>query len=350
MKVAVLALVLFAAVVSANVNAHLTAVGRVRGADKEWSRFVKFVHEHKREYKTVAEVNAKFDIFRENMKIAAERQRRNPKATFGVTKFSDITQAEFEATYLMSRDAAEHMRNFITEQRKIKHVHIPRNFTAGADVDWCAKGMCTAIKDQAQCGSCWAFSATETFESALIQAGKGSADSMVLGPQQIVSCDTGGSDQGCNGGMPAGGISYLQSAGGQCSEQQYPYTSQGGDSGQCQMQGQSCPDGSAPMAPAPGGSTPTTPGDDGLQAALAGSCVSVGVDASQWNSYTGGVLTDCGTQLDHAVVATGFASDQGGYYIVRNSWGAGWGENGFIFIAGSGDVCGITDNAITVQV
>jgi C1A family cysteine protease len=344
MKVAVLALVLFAAIVSANISAHMSAVGRVRGADKEWSRFVRFVRDHKRAYASVAEVNAKFDIFRDNMKIAAERQRRNPLARFGPTKFSDITQEEFEATYLMSRDAAADYKAQMAELRKnTKHVHAPRkNATIGA-VDWCGQGFCTPIKDQQQCGSCWAFSATETFESKLMQSGK---SIQPLGPQQIVSCDTGGSDQGCNGGMPAGAISYLASAGGQCTESAYPYTSGGGDTGTCQMQGNNCPDGSAPAA-TPSGTTPTTPGDDGLQQALSAECVSVGVDASSWNSYQGGVLQDCGTQLDHAVVATGWAAE--GYYIVRNSWGAGWGENGFIFIAGSGDVCGISDNAVTVN-
>jgi len=345
-----LALALFAAVVSANVNAHLTAVGRVRGADQHWGKFVRFVHQYKREYTSVREVNAKFDIFRDNMKVAAERQKRNPLARHGVTKFSDITQEEFERTYLVSKDAANDWKDYVANLRKTKgHVHIPKNVSN--DVDWCGQGQCTPIKDQGQCGSCWAFSATETFESMLIAAGKFST-SQALAPQQIVSCDTGGSDQGCQGGMPASAIQYLQGAGGQCAEDSYPYTSgQSGQTGDCQLQGTSCPGGGAFAVQAPAGSTPTQQGDEGLQAALQGSVVSVGVDASQWNSYSGGILTDCGTQLDHAVVATGFSSSGGSpYYIVRNSWGTGWGENGFIFIAASGDVCGIADNAITVQV
>jgi cysteine peptidase B len=334
-------------VVSANVNAHLTAVGRVRGADKEWKRFVSFVHEHKRAYRSVAEVNAKFDIFRENMVVAAAHQARNPKARFGPTKFSDITQADFETLYLMSRDASNDMINFMNEKRRAgKHVHTPKNVTAG-NVDWCAQGQCTPIKDQGRCGSCWAFSATETFESMLMAGGKVLPDGG-LAPQQVVSCDTNGQDQGCGGGMPAGAIQYLNGAGGQCAEGAYKYVSgEDGETGQCNMQGNTCPDGSQPLF-TPSGSMDVGQSDDALQSAISSSVVSVGVDASSWNSYQGGVMTDCGSQLDHAVVATGMATDQGGYYIVRNSWSQTWGENGFIFLA-FGNTCGIANNAITVQ-
>jgi C1A family cysteine protease len=165
-----------------------------------------------------------------------------------------------------------------------------------------------------------------------------------LAPQQIVDCDVGGSDQGCNGGLPVNAIAYVVGAGGQMGEDSYPYQAV---QGQCQF------DQSKVIAKA-AGSTPTVQGDDGLQDALSHSPVSVGVDASNWNSYQGGVMTDCGTNLDHAVVATGFVSksksNDGPYYIVRNSWNSNWGENGFIFIGAAGDVCGISDNAITVQV
>jgi len=326
-------LALFVVVVSANVSTHLSAVGRVRGTDPEWSKFVRFVRQYSREYTSVREVNAKFDIFRDNMKIAKAHQAKNPRARFGATKFSDMSQDEFKRTMLMSKDAANDWVNYRRSLKPV-HVHAKANTTVG-DVDWCGKGYCTPIKDQGQCGSCWAFSATETLESMYMQ-NKGQLP--VLAPQQIVDCDVGGSDQGCQGGMPASAIAYLVSAPGQMTEDSYPYTAV---QGQCQFD-------ASKVAATPSGSQPTQQGDDGLQAALSQSVVSVGVDASSWSSYQGGVLTDCGTQLDHAVVATGFVSS-GSYYIVRNSWNSNWGESGFIFISATGDVCGIADNAITVQ-
>jgi C1A family cysteine protease len=333
---AVLALALLVVAVSANVNQHLSAVGRVRGADPEWHRFVRFVRQYERTYASVREVNAKFDIFRDNMKIAADNQRRNPKARFGVTQFADISQDEFRRTYLLSKESAESWKAWTKANRPHTHHHAKKNVTIG-DVDWCAKGVCSPIKDQEQCGSCWAFSATETLESMVAMQ---SGSPPVLAPQQIVDCDKGGSDQGCQGGMPAGAIDYLVQAGGQEGEDDYPYT---GADGSCNFD-------QSKVKATPKGSTPVGQGDDSLQAAIQQSVVSVGVDASQWSSYQGGIMTDCGSQLDHAVVATGMSSSEGGYYIVRNSWNAGWGENGFIFLAANGDVCGVADNAITVQV
>jgi len=317
----------------------MNAVERVRGADADWSSFVGFVAKYGREYNSIREVNAKFDIFKANVIVAAQNQKRNPLARFGVTKFSDMSQEEFRSTMLMSKEDSERFMNARKHLRATKpvrphHHHRPSNVSN--DVDWCAKGLCTPIKDQGQCGSCWAFSATETLESAWQQAGNQQVE---LSPQQIVDCDK--SDNGCNGGMPASAISYVQDAGGQMTEASYPY--QGTDSGPCNFDAGS-------VAAKTTGSTPVGQGDDSLLKAIDSSCVSVGVDASQWSSYTGGVMTDCGTQLDHAVVATGYVSGSPGYYIVRNSWNTNWGENGFIFIASNGDVCGIADNAITVQV
>jgi KDEL-tailed cysteine endopeptidase len=316
------------------------AVERVRGGDADWSSFVGFVAKYGREYSSIREINAKFDIFKANVIVAAQTQKRNPHARFGVTKFSDMSQEEFRATMLMSKEMSEQYTNARKLLGKPKPVHHHHRVNVSNDVDWCAKGVCSPVKDQGQCGSCWAFSATETLES-MVAMSKG-GDPPVLGPQQIVDCDKGGQDQGCNGGMPAGAIAYLVEAGGQETEADYPYTAQ---DGQCNFD-------SSRSLIKPAGSQDVGQGDDSLQAAIQQSVVSVGVDASQWSSYQGGIMTDCGSQLDHAVVATGLGTDPdaGVYYIVRNSWGAGWGNNGFIFISGKGDVCGIADNAITVQV
>jgi cathepsin F len=338
----IVTLALFAVAVSANMSAYMGAVERVRGGDNEWAGFVDFVAKYGREYTSVREINAKFDIFKDNMATARAQAKRNPTARFGATKFSDMSHEEFVATMLMSK---EQSARYTAEGKRLRalakptHHHHKRVNTTAGDVDWCKNGICTAVKDQGQCGSCWAFSATETLESVWIQQGKGTADNTILGPQQIVDCDQGGGDQGCNGGMPSSAIQYLANAGGQESEQAYPYE---GKDGNCNFD-------KSQVVATPSGSDPVSGGDQGLQDALQKTVVSVGVDAQNWQNYQGGVFSDCGTQLDHAVVATGFSADQGGYYFVRNSWGANWGENGFIFIAANGDTCGIADNAITVN-
>jgi len=214
--------------------------------------------------------------------------------------------------------------------------------TVGAVVglmDWVAAGATTPVKDQQQCGSCWAFSATEVIESwGFITNG---ALPSPLAPEQIVDCDT--NDSGCNGGDPRSAITYVNSVGGQDFESAYPYTAGGGQGGSCQF-----PDGS--IGEAPGQPEDVT---DGTESALQSFLMNTGppsvcVDASSWSSYSGGVLTSCGDNVDHAVQATGISAD-GSYYIVRNSWNTDWGNAGFIYLATGQNTCDIASEVSWVQ-
>jgi len=165
--------------------------------------------------------------------------------------------------------------------------------------------------------------------------------------EQIVDCDTGGQDQGCNGGFPVGAYTYIEQAGGIETEEAYPYTAEGGESGTCKFV-----DGDTVCSVT--GYT-TINGETGLYQQLStasGGPVSVCVDASTWSSYTGGVLTTCGNQVDHCVELTGYEGygSAGSYWIVRNSWGTAWGETGYIFIEIGQDLCSIGDYATVPQV
>jgi len=333
------ALAVLTVAVAANVNQHLSTVGRVRGADPEWSRFVSFVHKFKRAYNSVREVNAKFDIFRDNMVAAKEQARRNPLARFGPTIFSDITHDEFRRTFLTNFNQTEAALQIAALPKFVpKHNHAHRNLVKhNGDTNWCENGACTPIKDQGQCGSCWAFSATEALESAIWVSTKALPEA--LGPQMIVDCD--GSDNACQGGLPSSAFDYLKSAGGQDSENDYPYTS--GNSGAAG----SCNAASLKVVPSTStisGWTQVSQGDEGaLVSFIKGSGPpSVAVDASNWNSYQGGVLTDCGTNLDHAVQAVGL-TDGANNILVRNSWGTVWGESGYIRLAGGQNTCGVAN-------
>jgi len=307
-------------------------------ASSSKKEFQKFQKKYNKTY-AANEVGLRFQIFQENMARAAEIQKKNPTARFGVTQFSDLSPEEFSRYYLMPRV------NFTSDYKapapKVDFSVKAKSFAPDpSNWDWSQQGVCTPIYNQGQCGSCWAFSATETIESYYaIQGGALTQLSM----EQIVDCDTGGQDQGCEGGFPSGAYSYVQSAGGIDSYSSYPYTAENGQSGTCQFSSSNVVTNVASSA--------SINGETGLyqQTSTAGP-VSVCVDASTWSSYQGGVMTSCGNSVDHCVQLTGYANygQSGDYWIVRNSWGTSWGESGFIWLAIGQDLCSIGDYATIV--
>jgi len=298
------------------------------------SQFLSFQQQYHKVYETAGEFEYRFQIFQENLKRAAENQKKNPLARFGVTKFSDLTQEEFKASFLnpkikdtlKSRPARPFNSSI---PRPLNRLGCnPNSYT----YDWFAdcQGSCTGIYNQGSCGSCWAFSATETIESYYaLYSGPLTALSM----QQMVDCDTG--DGGCSGGVPQMAFYYVESVGGLEPYADYPYV---GYDQNCQFQ-----KGEVAVTV---DSYSDLSGESGIYSQLSSSSggpVSVCVDANTWDGYQGGILTNCGDNVDHCVVVTGYNSygSSNNYWIVRNSWGENWGENGFIFIIAGQNMCDI---------
>jgi len=291
--------------------------------------------------KTTEEFEYRYKVFQENLKIAAQRQLENPLATFGVNSLSDLTPEEFQNFYLMPASVRE---NWVKPPEK--NFSIPRPLNAlgcTPNPTWYSwifcnnGGVLTGIYNQGQCGSCWAFSATETIESYVALGGNGLQS---LSMEQLVDCDT--YDSGCSGGMPTNAFQYVEAAGGLESYNDYPYTAGGGYASSCQFN-------KADIAATVSGFQ-TISGETGLYqqtSSASGGPVSVCLDASGWQSYTGGILTSCGDQMDHCVQLIGYRNygESGAFWIVRNSWGEGWGDGGYIWIAIGSDLCGIGDYA-----
>jgi len=324
-------------------NCHFDPKDIARDAD--FKEFTEFINKYRggMSYSSEIETIGRFSAFKQNLRLAEERNKRallsakpgQKRETHGVTQFMDLTPQEFSLKYKGLRPS-KHKKKNVTE------VNGP---AAAKSIDWNALGALTPIKNQGQCGSCWAFSATEQLESQFKQK-FGSLKE--LAPQQIVSCDT--TCAGCGGGNPIEAWGYVYGFGGQELGSDYPYTS--GVTGQTGT----CSSSSADIVEDVGStytliaSQPSQ--ESNMLAQIQESPMSICVDAELWQTYQGGVITassGCGTAIDHAVQATGYNAE-GNYWIIRNSWGESWGESGFVWVEYGSNVCGVTDQAAIVSV
>jgi len=294
------------------------------------SQFVSWMQQHNKVY-SLNEYALRYANFMANLRTIEAQNAKEDGLVYGLNQFSDLSVDEFKDTVLMKT----------TEP--VESVG-PMNFVpavgAPAAFDWRTQKAVTAVKDQGQCGSCWAFSATQAIESSWILSGKTTMDKLNLAPQQLVDCDT--VDLGCNGGWPEKAMSYVISAGGQEGASNYPYTAKDGT---CRFTQNyiEAKIGSYQLATKKRDETT-------LQANLVSwGPLSICVDASNWQHYKSGVMThtQCciSCQLDHAVQLVGYNTNvTSPYWIVRNSWGVSWGIEGYIYLQIGSNSCGITDH------
>jgi len=274
-----------------------------------------------------AEWSTRMAIFAENLERINEQNKQHillgGDAVFGVTQFSDLTPAEFKSMYL----------NYIPSNATVARVNIELDGAPATVVDWRTKGAVTDVKDQGQCGSCWAFSATEAIESySFLSSGK----LVELSPQQITSCDK--TDGGCNGGNTETAYAYVVKAGGIETSANYPYTSGGGNTGICKFD-------QSKVAVKVTGYKSVARGETNMKAALNNGPVSVCLAADAFQSYRSGILKSCPGQVDHCVQAVGYDdTNVPPYWIVRNSWAKSWGEAGYIRVESGKDLCKISDD------
>jgi len=261
-------------------------------------RFETFKVDHNKVYASDAEHASRFAIFEENVNKVAEMNAVNN--VHGITRFSDMTKEEFKSFLGVNAD--------LKVDPTVEVVRAD-NVTVGASgsFHWGDEGKLTAVKDQAQCGSCWAFSATETIETAWAMAGNSLTE---FSPQDLVSCST--KDKGCNGGMPSNAFEFVKAQGGMPTDASYPYTAGSGDAGTCMsplpaLAGGTISDWGYGQEPCSGGVFKKCEEDTDLLIANLKQYgpMSIAIDASQWQSYTGGVMTSASCdssarKMDHA--------------------------------------------------
>jgi cathepsin L len=295
--------------------------------DEYQAMFTKFMQQYEKKYSHDT-FFYRYTIFKQNMDKIELANRQKHSYTLGMNAMGDMTHAEFKATKLGYKTVSRPYLRAKNSDGPHMHVKNPAD-----SVDWRSKGKVTKIKDQGQCGSCWAFSTTGSVEGAhAIKSGT----LVSLSEQQLVDCSGAQGNQGCNGGLMDQAFEFIIQNGGITGEKDYPYTAQDGT---CQT--------GKPVRATISSYTDVTSGDEAsLRKAIAVGPVSVAIEADQacFQFYSGGVLSDpsCGTQLDHGVLAVGYVnSGSTPYYIVKNSWGNSWGMQGYVNIAENSDECGI---------
>jgi len=270
----------------------------------------------------------KYGVFKTNYDFVEAHNTANHTWQVELNKFADLTSAEFKITY--NGYKPELRRNGFTTLTDLKVGAYPTG-----SLDWTSKGAVTGVKDQGQCGSCWAFSSTGSIEGAVFLK-HGHLTS--LSEQQLVDCSTAQGNAGCNGGLMDSAFKYVQ-INGLCQESAYPYTAKNGvcKSTSCTSSTDSKITGYKDVAHT----------EASLGAAVDITPISVAIEADQsgFQLYKSGVFCGtCGTSLDHGVLAVGYG-DEGTspYWKVKNSWGTSWGESGYIRMCRNSNKCGISN-------
>jgi C1A family cysteine protease len=309
----------------------LVAVASCKPADDVWEAW-------KSKYGKVYESRVEESVRRANWeKRAAEVSLHNLEESLGMHSWTE------EMNFLQDLSHDEYLAmltpmKLSAHQIDAEHMH-EESASTPATQDWTTQGRVTGVKDQGQCGSCWSFSATGGLEGAW-----SASNSLVsLSEQQLVSCDT--NDFGCNGGWYYSAWEYLISYGGSVSEASYGYVSGNGGVPACQ-------ESSYPIVAKLSSYKCTAKGSESALQDAVGNIgpVSIAIDAAMpsFSSYKSGVYapTSCPVNyLDHAVLAVGYNSLNGqDYWIVKNSWGTSWGQQGYIWMArNDNNLCGIAN-------
>lgn len=287
------------------------------------------MNQHGKTYETPDEFQFRYQIWKNHMTMIAEHND-NEENTFTVAmnEFGDMSNNEFRAQY----------NKYVPNLQSNNNVVVLDTTDLPDSVDWRKKGAVTPVKNQGSCGSCWSFSTTGSVEGAHFLA---TGNLVSLSEQELVSCSKNG-NKGCDGGEMDLAFEWIIKNGGICAESSFPYS---GSDGTCKT----C----SSVATISSYHDVKSGSQAQLTAAAAQQPVSVAVDAGGfgWQFYFGGVMSSsCGDSLDHGVLVVGYGSDSGkDYYIVKNSWGASWGESGYIRLArntASADgECGVAKDA-----
>lgn len=302
------------------------ALAGVTSASMAQTKFMEYIVKFGKSYGTIEEYTFRLEVFMLMDFEITHHNANNEQWKMGHNKFSDYTEAEMEKMLKATAPMPD---------QEPTYLEAPTSFTA---VDWIAAGAVNTIQDQGSCGSCWAFSTICGLEGGHAVA---TGELLKFSEQQIVDCST--ENNGCGGGMSYNGYKYF-TYNQPMSETEYPYKAVDGT---CKYDA----DAAYNVNTASADWYVTVPFDevDQMKAAIALKPLNVSIQGSStvFRAYSSGVFNDstCGNQHNHAtnVVGMGITTDGIEYWVMRNSWGASWGEGGYMrmeIVEGDGQ-CGV---------
>jgi C1A family cysteine protease len=350
---------------------HITPTVHYRGEHAEYDAFVATGHGRGRVHANLQEYRHRASLFQKNTAMIAQHNAANKTFTMAMNKFGDWTREEYLAVMLPRKHRkitasganggtsttknGEKISSLGADGKLGKH-EIP--YSALSDIskiptsiDWRGTGADTGVKDQANCGSCWAFGAVGAMESAWFHA---TGQSVKLSEQQVMDCAWGfvpgkeESASACDGGDAWAGIGHVVDAGGIAKATEYQYL---GQDDYCRENSQSLSGGGKFKGYA---RVPQYNDTALMEAVYSRGPVAVSLDASQdsFTFYSSGVYYDTNCMwkpedLDHSQLLVGYGTEEAGdYWIVKNSWSRHWGDNGYVKIARDNHGCGASTDAV----
>ncbi|XP_055848053.1 putative cysteine proteinase CG12163 isoform X3 [Episyrphus balteatus] len=306
-----------------------------RSLDKAEHLFQKFQIKYQKQYLNSMERQMRLRIFKHNLKLIHDLNKNEMgSAKYGITEFADMTTTEYrDRTGLLSREES----NSVRSPAKIPDVELPKEF------DWREKGAISKVKNQGNCGSCWAFSVTGNIEGLhAVKTGKLEEYS----EQELLDCDT--IDSACNGGLPDDAYKAIENIGGLELESEYPYQAK---KSQCHF--------NSSLSHVKISGAVDLPKNETEMAKwlIVNGPISIGINANAMQFYRGGVshpwkMLCSKKNLDHGVLIVGYGISEYPtfkktlpYWIVKNSWGPKWGEQGYYRVYRGDNTCGVSEMA-----
>ncbi|GAB0100029.1 Putative cysteine proteinase CG12163 [Sergentomyia squamirostris] len=306
--------------------------------------FHKFQHKYERAYHSSMEKSLRFRIFTDNLaRIQQLNERERGTAKYGITEFADLTPTEYRMrTGLMKRDNDEDVNHIPNPIAEIPNFKLPKSF------DWREKGVVSEVKNQGNCGSCWAFSVVGNIEGVrAVMTGNLSEYS----EQELLDCDT--LDGGCAGGLPDNAYKAIEQIGGLELESDYPYKARKGE----------CTFSKPKVAVRVKGAVDLPKNETAMALYLVqNGPISIGINANAMQFYRGGIshpwkVLCRHSSIDHGVLIVGYGVAEYPlfnktlpYWIVKNSWGRKWGEQGYYRVFRGDNTCGVSEMASSAVV